>query len=62
MIFRLNFYREEKLTGTELVEVRKLQEANALARRAVENGQAMRAEVQYLTGGIAFGAGPPRST
>lgn len=55
MIYRLNLYIGDRLTSTELVEARKVQEANDLARRAVETGQAARAEVQYITGGIAFG-------
>jgi hypothetical protein len=62
LIYRLNFYSDDKLTNTELVDVRKVQEANQLARHAVESGWADRAEVQYMTGGIAFGAGPKRST
>lgn len=61
VIYRLNFYRDGKLTSTELVDVRVVQEANELARRAVESGRATRAEVQYTTGGIAFGAGPKHS-
>jgi hypothetical protein len=61
VIYRLNFYRGNKLTGTELVDARKVQEANKLARRAVSSGLADQAEVQYMTGGIAFGAGPKRS-
>lgn len=61
MIYRLNFYRDDKLTSTELVEVRIVQEANELARRAVKSGRAVRAEVQYTTGGIAFAAGPKRA-
>jgi hypothetical protein len=62
VIYRLNFYRDDKLTGTELVDVRVVQEANELARRAVKTGRAVRAEVRYTSGGIAFGAGPKRSS
>ena len=57
MIYRLNFYQGDKLTSTELLDVRVVQEANELARRAVESGRATRAEVRYTTGGIAFVVG-----
>ena len=60
VLYRLNFYRNDKLTSTELVEARVVQEANELARRAVKSGQAIRAEVHYTTGGMAFAAGPKR--
>lgn len=61
MIYRLNFYRDDKLTGTELVDVRRVQEAKQLARSAVESGRAMGAEVRYMTGEFVFRAGGKRS-
>ena len=61
MIYRINVYRDGKLTSTELVEVRNLQEANKLARRAAESDHGVRAEVQYMNGGTAFNTGPKRS-
>jgi len=62
VIYRVNYYRGGKLTGTQLVDARKVQEANQVARHAVNSGQAARAEVRYLTGGLAFGAGPKHPT
>jgi len=62
MIYRINLYGgDDELISTELCEARKVQDANEVARCAVRNGRAVRAEVHHLSGGLAFRAGPRRS-
>jgi hypothetical protein len=53
MAYRLNLYRGDKLTSTELLDA-SLEEAKGLATAALDSEQAHRAELVHKSGSILF--------